>query len=45
VTSTFRVLCVFVVIEHHSRRLIHVNVTGHPSAHWTNPSNILDCEC
>jgi hypothetical protein len=26
---------VFVVIEHHSRRLIHCNVTAHPSAAWT----------
>ena len=31
VTSTFRLLYVFVVIEHHSRRLIHCNVTAHPS--------------
>jgi transposase InsO family protein len=35
VTSTFRVLYVFIVIEHHSRRLIHCNVTAHPSAQWT----------
>jgi transposase InsO family protein len=35
VTSTFRLLYVFIVIEHHSRRLIHCNVTAHPSAQWT----------
>ena len=35
VTSTFRVLYVLVVIEHHSRRLIHFNVTVHPTAEWT----------
>jgi transposase InsO family protein len=35
VTTTFRLLYVFVVIEHHSRRLIHCNVTAHPSADWT----------
>jgi putative transposase len=35
VTSTFLVLYVFIVIEHHSRRLIHFNVTAHPSAQWT----------
>ena len=34
VTSTFRVLYVL-VIEHHSRRLIHFNVTAHPTAQWT----------
>lgn len=32
VTSTFRVPYVLVIIEHHSRRLIHYNVTAHPSA-------------
>jgi putative transposase len=35
VTATFRLLYVFVVIEHRSRRLIHCNVTAHPSASWT----------
>jgi transposase InsO family protein len=35
VTATFRLLYVFVVIEHGSRRLMHVNVTAHPSAAWT----------
>jgi putative transposase len=28
-------LYVFVVIEHTSRRLLHVHVTGHPTAAWT----------
>jgi transposase InsO family protein len=35
VTATFRLLYVFVVIEHASRRLLHVNVTAHPTALWT----------
>src|SRR2546430_1421892 len=35
VTATFRLLYVFVVIEHTSRRLLHVNVTAHPTAPWT----------
>jgi putative transposase len=35
VTSTFRQLYVFVVVEHRSRRLIHCNVTSHPTAAWT----------
>jgi putative transposase len=35
VTATFRILYVFVMIEHASRRLLHVNVTAHPTAQWT----------
>lgn len=35
VTATFRVLNVFVVIEHGRRRLAHVNVTANPTAEWT----------
>jgi len=35
VTATFRLLYVFLVIEHGSRRLVHFNVTAHPTAGWT----------
>jgi putative transposase len=35
VTATFRLLYAFVVIEHASRRLLHVNVTAHPTAACT----------
>jgi len=35
VTVTFRLLYVFVVIEHASRRLLQVNVTASPTAAWT----------
>ena len=35
VTATFRMLYVFVVIEHATRRLIHVNLTTNPTADWT----------
>ena len=35
VTATFRLLYVFVVIEHGSRKLVHFNVTRNPSAGWT----------
>jgi putative transposase len=31
-TATFRILYVFVVMEHASRRMIHVNATAHPTA-------------
>lgn len=35
VTATFRLLYVFVVIKHGSRRLVRVDVTAHPTANWT----------
>ena len=35
VTPTFRVLYVFVVIHHASRRIVHFNMTAHPTADWT----------
>jgi putative transposase len=35
VTATFRILYVFVAMEHASRRLIHLNATAHPTAAWT----------
>jgi len=35
VTASFRLLYVLIVIEHGSRRLIHCNVTEHPTAEWT----------
>jgi hypothetical protein len=34
-TATFRVLVVFVVLSHDRRRIVHVNVTAHPTAIWT----------
>jgi hypothetical protein len=34
-TATFRVLFVFVVLRQDRRRLVHFNVTEHPSAEWT----------
>ena len=34
-TATFRVLFVLVVLAHHRRRVLHFNVTEHPTALWT----------
>jgi putative transposase len=34
VTAAFRLLYVFIVIEHRSRRLVHCNVTAHPTTAW-----------
>jgi transposase InsO family protein len=35
VTATFRILYVFVVLEVGTRRILHWNVTEHPTADWT----------
>jgi putative transposase len=35
VTASFRILYVFVVMEIGSRKLLHVNVTPHPTSSWT----------
>jgi len=35
VTATFKVLYVFVVVEHATRKILHFNVTAHPTVDWT----------
>jgi hypothetical protein len=35
ITATFRTLYVFVVLEVGTRRIVHWNVTEHPTAEWT----------
>jgi hypothetical protein len=37
VTATFRLLYVFVVMEHAPHRVLHTKVTAHPTAPWTPP--------
>ena len=34
-TVAFRILFVFLVLAHDRRRIVHFNVTEHPSAEWT----------
>jgi len=34
-TIRFQVLCVFLVLAHHRRRILHSGVTAHPTAEWT----------
>ena len=34
-TATFRVLYCFIVLCHERRRIVHFNVTAHPTAQWT----------
>ena len=34
-TVRLRVLCVFIVLSHESRRFVHFSVTEHPTAAWT----------
>jgi transposase InsO family protein len=34
-TITFRLLYVLVFLSHDRRRLVHFNVTAHPTAHWS----------
>lgn len=34
-TATFRVLYVLVILRNDRRRIVHVNVTEHPTAEWT----------
>ena len=44
-TATFRVLFVLVVLHHDRRRILHVNVTAHPTAKWTGRQLLETCGC
>src|SRR5215469_7828920 len=39
-TVSFRVFFVFVVLAHHRRRIVHFDVTEHPTAGWTGQQMI-----
>src|SRR5712691_6039704 len=34
-TAAFRVLFVFIMLAHERRRIVHFNITDHPTAQWT----------
>ena len=34
-TAKFRILFVLVILSHSRRRVVHFNVTAHPTANWT----------
>jgi len=42
-TATFRILFVLVVLRHARRRLVHFNVTEHPTAEWTARQLVEAC--
>src|SRR5713101_2630101 len=42
-TATFRILFVLVVLSHDRRRLVHFNVTEHPTAGWTARQLVEAC--
>ena len=42
-TATFRVLFVLVVLSHDRRRLVHFNITEHPTAEWTARQLVEAC--
>src|ERR687887_2679845 len=34
-TASFKVLFVFIILAHERRRIVHCNITEHPTAQWT----------
>ncbi len=44
-TATFRVLYVLVVLSHQRRRILHIEVTDHPTAVWAARQLLEACGC
>jgi putative transposase len=42
-TVAFKVLFVLVILTHHRRRVVHFNVTEHPTAQWTAQQVVEAC--
>jgi transposase InsO family protein len=42
-TATFKVLFVLVILSHDRRRILHFNVTAHPTATWTGQQLLEAC--
>jgi hypothetical protein len=43
-TATFRVLFVLIILAHDRRKIVHFNVTEHPTAEWTG-QQIVEAFC
>ncbi len=44
-TATFRILYVLIVLSHDRRRILHIDVTEHPTAVWTARQLLEACGC
>lgn len=42
-TATFRILFVLIILSHDRRRILHFNVTDHPTAVWTSRQLLEAC--
>ncbi len=42
-TASFKVLFVFIMLAHERRRIIHFNITEHPTAQWTAQHIVEAC--
>jgi hypothetical protein len=42
-TASFRILFVLLILSHDRRRILHLNVTEHPSAAWTAQQLLEAC--
>ena len=41
-TLTGRILFVLAILSHHRRRIVHLNVTAHPTANWAAQPRMIE---